>query len=230
MMQFSFVIPVRWGLMGGLALALAACGGGAATTPVVTQAPTIPTPSTPTPTPSAPTVPTGGTGGAMRDAATALVSTYAPSNLIDYTPLSSVPTSGNATYDGYFYGDVSNGTTVSDSLIGDLQLTASFTAGSANISGTVSNVVDNQNRTLTGTLALSAGALDRAGTPAKNPTLTATASGTLTNAASQAMVFGTQLEGDFLSGTAAAVGGEVLGGVTIAGTDYDFDGGFIAEE
>jgi len=55
------------------------------------------------------------------------------------------------------------------------------------------------------------------------------ATGTLTDDAGSDLVFGVQLEGDFLGTSNDAIGGAALGGVSVDGVDQDFDGGFIAE-
>jgi hypothetical protein len=216
----------RLPLLAGLCVLLAACGGSGAGTvsaPVITS-PTIPTPNNP----STPSLPRTGAGGTMRAAALDLIGTYAPSTPVDYTPLASVPRSGSAVYRGYVYGDISDGTTVSDSLIGNLTMTASFSNSSAGISGNVANLVDNKNRPLSGTLSLSNGSLDRAGDPNLDSTLSATLAGTVTNASSQTVAISARLEGDFFGPTYKAAGGAVIGSATIAGTERDFDGGFVA--
>lgn len=165
----------------------------------------------------------------MRSNAISLINTWAPTSNPTYTALSSVQTSGSAVYQGYLYGDLSNTSdTVPDSLIGTLSLNAGFTASSATLTGSVTNFVDENDADLSGSLVLSGGGLNRAGNPASDATLTVGAAGTLTDSTGQQLAIGVQLEGDFLGGAAGAIGGEVLGGVTVNGTDQNFDGGFIA--
>lgn len=204
------------GVAAGLLLALSACGGGGGGgdgEPMVTPPPD-------------PTPPSPG-DSAMWDARAALLTTHTePTN---YTALSSLPTSGTATYDGYFSGTLSNTTdNVTDSLIGALSLGVQFRATTVTVSGTVSDFVDSDDNALTGELTLSAGSLDRGGDPGSDATLVMQANGTLRDAQGQDLIIGTQLEGDFLGTGHAAVGGEVLGGVTVNGVDQDFDGDFIA--
>ena len=203
-----------------LAATLSACGG--AGTPSVTDPPPgkIPTP-----------VGGGGGGSASggpekRTAAAALVTEYAPSLPIAYTALSAVPTSGSATYQGYYYGEIAD---TSQNLIGDLRMVANFNGSSVGISGSVLDIYDAGDNAVSGTLSLSNGSLDRSGDPAGDATLSADVTGTLTTS-SQSIVIGAQLEGDFLGAVYDAVGGAVLGSATINGTRRNFDGGFIAEK
>lgn len=196
-----------------LASLLFACGGGGAP----------PTVDPPIPDPDGPL--TGGTGGAKRTNATALIDTYAPALPITYTTLTAVPTSGSATYDGYFYGSVSGGP---QNLVGDLSMAVQFTASSITVTGGVTDVYDGDDTALTGSLTLGAGALDRGGDPNADATMTATLTGSL-NSGSDTIAFGVQLEGDFLGGTYDAIGGAAIGTATIGSASSDFDGGFIAE-
>jgi len=77
------------------------------------------------------------------------------------------------------------------------------------VTGSVSNVVDDNGDALSGSLALGGSRLDRSGNPANDATLLVGASGTLTDSAGRDLIVGTQLEGDFLAnalaGTSLAV-------------------------
>lgn len=220
---------LKYGIAAALLCTLAACGGGGGGgdgTPMVT-APSDPTPTTPTTPTSGDVAPTSG-DGAMWTARTALLTTHTEPTA--YTSLSSLPTSGTATYDGYFSGQLANtNDNVTDTLIGAMSLDVGFRTNTVQVSGSVSDFVDSDDNALTGELTLSAGRLDRAGDPGSDATLTMQARGTLTDAQGQNLVIGTQLEGDFLGTGHAAVGGEVLGSVQVNGADQDFDGGFIAQ-
>lgn len=208
----------KYGIAVGLLLTLSACGGGG--DPMVTPAPS------PNPTPTTPTTPAPG-DSATWAARTALLATHTEPTT--YTSLSSIPTSGTATYDGYFSGQLANTTdSVADILIGAMSLDVGFQTSTVQVSGSVSDFVDGDDNTLSGQLALTAGSLDRSGDPGSDATLLMTASGTLTDGQGRDLIIGTQLEGDFLSAGHAAVGGEVLGSVRVNGVDQDFDGGFIA--
>lgn len=223
MVQFS-----GSGLCGALAALalLAGCGGGglAVTTPPPTNPTTPTTPTVPIGTP----VVTGDTAAEKFAAANALVSTYAATVPIAYTPLSSVPTTGIARYSGVLFGDVSRNSTISARLIGDFAATVTFSAQSVAMSGAATNFVDSDDTVFSGSLTLSSAALDRAGNPANNPTLSALLNGTLTPAGGAAMQFGGRIEGDFLGATHGGIGGDVLGRITSGGVNSDFDGGFIA--
>lgn len=207
----------KHGIAAGLLVALAACGGGGE--PVVTS-------PAPTP-PSTPSFPAQG-DTQMWATRAALLDDYTDPTI--YTALSSVPTSGTATYEGYFAGQLANTTdNITDTLIGAMTLDVRSAASSVSVSGSVNDFVDSNDNDLSGQLSLTAGSLDRAGNPSSDATLMMTASGTLTDAQGRTLVMGTQLEGDFLGAGHAAVGGDVLGSVRVNGVDQDFDGGFIAE-
>ena len=163
----------------------------------------------------------------MWDARAALLDTYTDPTV--YTSLSSLPTNGTATYDGHFSGQLANTTdSVTDTLIGAMTLNVGFQTNTVQVSGSARDFVDGDNNALSGQLTFSAGSLDRGGNPSSDATLRMTASGTLTDTQGRDLVFGTRLEGDFLGAGHAAIGGEVLGSVTVNGVDQDFDGGFIA--
>ena len=80
-----------------------------------------------------------------------------------------------------------------------------------------------------GTLAIGSGSLNRSGNPDLDATVTASATGTLTQG-SESVELGTELEGDFLGSGAEAIGGAVVGVATFGSTRRDFDGGFIAAQ
>lgn len=211
-------IIAAFGLMGTLVACGGGGGGGDGTPPV-----------NPGPDPTLPTAPTPDqSGDDMRAARAALVATYADPP--DYTDLSAIPTRGDANYQGYFSGNLANTSdSVTDTLIGQIDMDVTFTSTSVDISGDVDRFVDDDNDDLTGSLTLTGGRLDRDGNPSNDATLVLTASGTLTDDRGRDLNIGTQLEGDFLGTGHRAVGGEVLGSVTVNGNDQDFDGSFIAE-
>lgn len=208
---------IRFGMTAALLVTLAACGGGGGgDTPVVTAPPPVDT----TPPPN-----TGDTQ--MWAERSALLATYTEPTV--YTALPSIPTSGNATYAGYFSGQLANrNDSVTDTLIGAMTLNVGFRSSTVQVSGSVTDFIDADDAALSGTLALSAGSLDRGGNPSVDATLLMTASGTLRDAQGRNLEIGTQLEGDFLAFGHRAVGGDVLGSVRVNGADQDFDGGFIA--
>jgi hypothetical protein len=202
---------------------LAACGGGGGSTTEVevTIDPTVQTPTQPTDTSTA----------GQRAAATALLTEWAPTNPPIYTNLSVIPTTGSAEYAGFVYGELSNDSdTITDSVIGSLNLEVGFNAGGASFGGSASGFVDEDDNDLTGNLTVSSGSLDRTGNPADDATIGISLAGTLTDDADQDLVFGFALEGDFLGSEYNAIGGAALGSVTVDGVDQNFDGGFIAEQ
>lgn len=204
---------------------LAACGGGGAVVALpVTVDPAV------IPTPSEPTTPNTSTTG-QRASATALLTAWAPTNPPAYTAVGTIPTTGGADYDGNMFGELSNASDdITNSVIGALTLEVTFNADGAGFTGNARDFVDSDDNPLGGRLAFSGGTFNRNGNPADDATVRGVSvAGTLTDDAGRALVFGLQLEGDFLGGAYNAIGGEALGSVTVAGADQDFDGGFIAE-
>lgn len=210
------------------ATGLAACGGAVTPTvepapepePVVTPAPD-PTPEEPEPEAPAPTL-AQMTAGSM-----ALIDDYSP---ITYTTLSVVQTTGAATYDGYLGGVLSNSSdAITDEILGEMSLTVTFNNDAVVVTGDAYNFRDEDGVAMDGTLRFGGGTFDRNGDPAVDATFTMTANGTLEDDQGRNLVFGTQLEGDFLGSNYDAIGGDALGRVTYNGTNQDFDGQFIAE-
>jgi hypothetical protein len=220
MMTFAFLRPAVASVM---LCSLAACGGGSSSDPV--EDVVIPEEDSGTTTPD---TSTSGQEASAQD----LLDLWAPDNAPVYTALSSIPTTGGASYAGYVFGELSNGSDdITDSVIGSLSLEASFTTGGATFSGSVSDFVDSDDTDLAGSLAISGGTLDRDGNPASDPTVVrVNVAGVLTDAADNDLDFGFQLEGDFLGSAYNAIGGNALGSVSVDGVDQDFDGGFIAEQ
>ena len=200
-----------------LCLTLAACGG--SSTPVTT----IPSPPD---GPTDPTTPTTGqpqTAAQMRSAANTLLSDYI--DPVDFTTLSTVPSTLTATYDGYAYGTLSgNPNTVTDTLMGSVSMNIALTASAANITGTMTDFYDDDDNAVSGNLTISGGTFNRSGDPNSDATLNINFAGTLTDAG-QALTVGGQLQGDFLGGSYEGVGGALLGQVN----GYEINGGFIAE-
>ena len=224
-----FPTKTKTALAFGLMASLAACGGGGSTT-VGTEDASIPTPETTSTdtsvTEATPETPL--TGEQMRSNALALVGDFDP---IEYTALGSVPTTGEAVYNGYFYGGLANDTDdITDSVIGTMAMTVTFNATSVGVTGSVDDFADADDNAMSGSVTLSGGSLNRDGNPSNDATLLVQANGTLTDSADRALVLGAQLEGDFLGGAYTGVGGAALGSVTVDGVDQDFDGGFIGEK
>ena len=212
------------------ATGLAACGGAAVTPPAVDPAPEPepvvtpapdPTPEEPEPEAPAPT------SAQMISDKDALIDDYSPTT---YTTLSVVQTTGAVTYDGYLSGDLSNTSdAVTDEVIGEMSLTVTFNNDAIVVTGDAYNFRDEDDVAMDGTLRLGSATFDRNGDPDVDATFTMTANGTLEDAQGNNLVFGTQLEGDFLGSNYDAIGGDALGRVTHNGTNQDFDGQFIAE-
>lgn len=199
--------------------AISACGGGSATTPNVSPAPTSPVPSV---LPSS--APTSAEMNSVQKTLIAGISSTG------YTDLRTIPVSGGATYEGIISGDLANTTDrLTDTVIGELALNVSFNASSAAVSGTAANFRDDNGEAMTGNLVFSGGALNRDRDPENDATLTLLADGNLRDATGRNLVFGVRLEGDFLGDTYNAVGGDALGRVTYDDTIQDFDGTFIAK-
>jgi len=203
-------------------LTLAACGG--SSSPVV-EDPIVPDlPAAPTdPDPVDPPTGDAQTGAEMRSSATSLLLEFA--DPVVFTELSNVPSSMTATYDGYAYGTLAgNPSTITDTLTGSLSMSIGLASNTANISGTISNFVDDADNAVTGDLTITDGTFNRAGDPSDDPTLSINFAGTLTDAG-QDLVVGGQLQGDFLDTNYNGVGGALLGQVN----GHPINGGFIAE-
>ena len=203
-----FMGPILAGLLAG-------CGGSSA--PVTTE--------------PGPPLPPASEFEEMSDEQEAMIELYrSPSLEFEYTPLASIQTDGVAVYNGYLGGALANSSDgLTDAIIGEMSLTVEFTISSVNVSGSATNFFDDDGAPMTGNLTFSNGDLDRGGDPNSDATLTLTANGTLIDADTNSLVFGTELEGDMLGTDYSAVGGAVLGKVTHIGTIQDIDGTFIAE-
>lgn len=221
----TYAALLRCGAACALLGLLAACGGGGGGTSPTTQDPVLPGPSTPDNP-----VPRTTTG--LRGAAIDLLDDWVPNDVATYTALAAVPTTGSAAYSGFVYGDLSNDRdAVTDSLIGRLSLNVAFSAASAGFTGSATGFVDSQDDPLSGSLAVSGGALNRNGNSASDATVRGIAlAGVLRDGGNLAYDVGIQLEGDFLGTTAQAIGGEAIGRVSVGGDSQNFDGGFVAAQ
>ena len=145
MMDFAFLRP---GVACVMLCGLAACGGGGSGD----DTPTVVDLEVPEPTDT--TTPDTSTTG-QRASATALLTTWAPTNPPTYTALGTIPTTGGADYEGYVFGELANSSDdITDSVIGSLTLEATFTAGGASFSGNARDFVDSADKDLTGRLTI----------------------------------------------------------------------------
>ncbi|MEJ6404933.1 hypothetical protein [Yoonia sp. 2307UL14-13] len=163
----------------------------------------------------------------MRADANRLLDRYDP---IEYTDLSTVPTTGSATYSGFISGQLADtGDTVTDSLIGELLVEVDFGAVEM-VSGSADNFLDDQSNPLTGSITLSGGTLDREGDPTVDATFQFTGQGELVDTHGQTLVLNTDFEGDFLADGQTGIGGDVLGRVTVDGDEQSFGGFFVSAQ
>ncbi len=161
---------------------------------------------------------------AMRVEASELVADFAP---IEYTDLTSIPVSGSATYEGYISAQLSNTTDdVTDTLIGQLHLNVSFEAGDM-VTGEADGFLDDAGASLNGSVVLSQGSLNRGGDPNVDATFIFRGAGDLHDADGRTLTLSTVFEGDFLEDGYTAVGGDILGQVTVEGEDQNLGGLFI---
>ena len=182
---------------------LASCGGGGGEPGVVTEMARL---------------------NAMRAEANQLVEDFTP---VEYTDLATIPVTGGANYEGFISAELSNTTDdVTDTLIGQLHLNVSFDPGEM-VTGQADNFLDDAGEALTGTLALSQGSLDRGGDPDMDATFTFRGEGDLQDSNGRTLTLTTVFEGDFLEEDYFAVGGDVLGQVTVEGDDQTLGGLFI---
>lgn len=177
--------------------------------------------------PPTPVTPSG-SASEQRDGRALLLAAH--TQPITYTPLTQIPTTGQATYFGYFYGTLANTSDgITDSLTADLELQIGFTPSGVSVGGSVENFFDASDAPISGSLTLSAGALDRTGNPNDDATFQVSAQGQLTESDGDQLDFGSLLEGDFLGARHEALGGAVFGRVEHNGIAQDFDGGFITQ-
>jgi hypothetical protein len=126
-----------------------------------------------------------------------------------------LPTSGgNVTYTGVLGANLDDGAGGTDSLIGQMNLTANFQ--DSEISGNVVNFVDVNSATYTGQLAIGNGVIDRGANVATQFTITADLTGDLNSTTAGAVNFATTLDGDFYGANYENVGGQLNGNVTSA--------------
>lgn len=109
------------------------------------------------------------------------------------TPVAQMPTSGTATYNGFVSGQFAPTAATTDNLIGDAVLTADF-SGLGSVNGTLSNFNSTAQGNLTGTLALTSGAI-------VGNLVNVSINGTLTGS-SNSVAFATSGGGGFLGGNA----------------------------
>ena len=151
------------------------------------------------------------------------------SSPVVYTDLNDVPTTGAATFNGYFSAQLANpNDDLPDELISNLDLAVDFDASGVNVTGVAENFFDEENHALSGSLAISAGALDRTGNPNLDATFTAQLTGTLTLNGGETLDIESRFEGDFLGPQYDALGGAVFGRVTFGGNVQDIDGRILA--
>ena len=151
------------------------------------------------------------------------------SSPIVYSPLQNIPTTGTATYDGYFFVELSNGSdSLPDELIANLRLQVSFNPNNVSAGGSASNFFDENQDTLSGEVTLTSSNLDRTGNPNSDATFTASMSGNLSPKTGSDFGIAARLEGDFLGASHDALGGAVFGRATQDGELQDVDGRFIA--
>ena len=218
-----------------LIVLLAGCGGGGggakapmAEDPPVPSRPAAPDPAAPDPTTlDRPDLPDSGRAAEKRAEGSAFLARYADPSDLRYSTLSSLPTRGSTDYAGYFYGDISDGGAITQTLIGDMVMEVDWTASSVDLSGRIDGVLLADDTELSGALTISGGSLDRDGDPSSDFTLGGLIDGRLSGGGEDYVFSGNPIEGDFLGERHDAAGGEVLGKVTVDGDERNFDGGFI---
>lgn len=142
-----------------------------------------------------------------------------------------MPTSGQASYDGYAFIEMSEtgqnvrpGDAGYEAVLGQMALSADFASGG--VTGRIHNVGVEDGPTLGGQLDISDGRLTGNG-------LTGKVSGTLTGAAMGDVIADLDMDGRFRGNDADAVGGIFTGDVTFGGGGaliVGGDSGFVAEQ
>ncbi|MGR3342331.1 MAG: hypothetical protein ACU0DI_03755 [Paracoccaceae bacterium] len=142
------------------------------------------------------------------------------------TDPATLPAGGSASYTGVMRLDAQLGAG-STSMAGALNLVANFAADS--ISGSANNFYDDADNSMTGSLVISNGVLDRAANTAIEYTFSSVLAGTLAGGGEN-FVISADLSGDFLGPSFGAVVGVIAGTATTGfGSGYLF-GEFIAAQ
>ena len=128
---------------------------------------------------------------------------------LDPTPAASMPTSGSATYNGYVTGEIGVSGTITDVVLADTTLVASFTGVGGSISGTIDNFESSQSADISGSQLILSG-----GTIASNA-FTANVDGVLGYDDDTVTVDAT-LVGGFLGDDADAVLGDIAGSTDVS--------------
>ena len=156
-----------------------------------------------------------------------LIASFSP---IEYTELNTIPTSGSALYQGFVSGQFSNtDDDITDTLIGDLSLQVVFDAPEM-VSGSVGNFLDDRGNSMSGSLVLSGGVLDRGGDPDIDATFTFDGSGDIIDNGGRSISVTAAFAGDFLKDGYTGVGGDVQGQAIVNGLSQSFGGLFIASQ
>ena len=141
-----------------------------------------------------------------------------------YTDPSTLPTTGHAVYDGYMAATIADQYTVA----GDLEMRANFANGGS-FSGSVTNIVGEDESAYNGQLTLSNGAIDSGANPDTEWTYGMDMTGTLSGDQGSVVV-NAGLLGDFSGTKHEYVDGAVVGSVEIDGQVQQItDGGFVGE-
>ncbi len=169
--------------------------------------------------PGAPSGPQPGFGD-YQATADGLHATWDP---IPFTAPASLPISGGATFNGVV--GLRIGTAAGERRMnGALSLTVQFSTSS--LAGTAGAFSDQNGATLTGSLAITNGVLDRTANPAAGYTFSANMDGTITGPG-DSFAITSDLSGDFRGAGFGAVAGAVAGSaISGSGTGYLF-GSFI---
>lgn len=142
---------------------------------------------------------------------------------IPFSDPASLPTTGSATYSGVLA--VQSGLLVA---AGDLTLNANFGPVSNPITGSVTNIVNNENQRYSGSLAIGNSSIDRTADVNTDYTFAASLTGQLGLNGETGVVNG-EILGDFLGTDQRSVAGEVFGTISNLSAADQFEGGFIAE-
>lgn len=127
------------------------------------------------------------------------------------TPTGSIPDIGDAVhYDGYMRLHASDHVSGErEEYAGDARLTANFEMDT--VGGSASNFFDSSNRSVSGTLALSAGTIDRTADPSTEWQIGADIDGVLTDGDGVDLEVSASLVGDFLGPEAQGYESEIIG-------------------
>lgn len=130
---------------------------------------------------------------------------------LSFTPLSELPQSGRAQYNGILEAQLDQSSRPENNIIGQLDIFVTFNQSGAEVSGALRSVFALDGRSLDGFLTVASGSLDKSVNPTVDHTLSIGLQGQLSDPESRPTSFALRLEGDFYGPLGGYAGGIVFG-------------------